>query len=246
MIRITNLCKRRGDRLALDGVTATVANGEAVAILGSSGSGKTTLLRCLNGLDGFDEGTVDIAGFSLTRGHERHGNKKLLELQRSVGFVFQELHLFSHLSVLKNIVLAPCVTGRATLKEATRDALDLLDRVGLGDRAHALPHELSGGQKQRVAIARALAPRPRVLLLDEPTSALDPRTAASVADTIVELTRGNVTLVVVTHQVELAARLSDRVLYLEQGVLSERAGPGSSGGGARGAAEQGGSADSGP
>ncbi len=221
MIRITNLRKRRGEQWVLDGVTTRIEQGEAVAIVGPSGSGKSTLLRCLNGLESFDEGTIEIAGFALGPRGAGPGGKELVRLRQSVGLVFQDLHLFPHLTLVENVSLAPRVTGQRAPHDAIEDALALLDRVGLRQRAEDRPHQLSGGQRQRVAIARALAPRPSVLLLDEPTSALDRATAASVADTIVELTRGRVTLVLVTHQPELATRMADRVLHLEHGELTE-------------------------
>ena len=225
MIRITNLHKRRETETVLRGVTTQIAEGESVAILGSSGSGKTTLLRCLNGLESFDEGKIEIAGFELGANATGPTGKALVRLRQSVGIVFQELHLFAHLTVAENIALAPRVTGQRSATDAHTDALALLDRVGLRERAGAYPHELSGGQRQRVAILRALAPRPSVLLLDEPTSALDRATAASVADTIVELTRGRVTLVLVTHHAEMATRMASRVLHLESGVLSADGSP---------------------
>ena len=221
MIRITSLRKRRGDRLALAGVDAHIAPREAVAILGPSGSGKTTLLRCLNGLELFDAGKIEIAGFTLGPGGEGRAAKNLVRLRRTVGLVFQDFQLFSHLSVLDNVALAPHVAGGQSAETARREGLELLARVGLSDRANAFPHELSGGQKQRVAIVRALALRPSVLLLDEPTSALDRATSDGLAGTILELTRGSVTLVLVTHQHELARRMADRVLHLEHGVLAE-------------------------
>jgi ABC-type polar amino acid transport system ATPase subunit len=221
MIRITNLHKRRDEQAVLRGVNTLVGEGEAVAILGASGSGKSTLLRCLNGLEPFDTGTIHIAGFELRASAAGPAGKALVRLRQSVGIVFQDLHLFAHLTVAENIALAPRVTGQRSAREALADALALLDRVGLKDRAAAYPHQLSGGQRQRVAIARALAPRPSVLLLDEPTSALDRTTAASVADTIVELTRGRVTLVLVTHQAEVATRMANRVLHLDSGILRD-------------------------
>jgi len=221
MIRITNLHKRRGEHAVLRGATALVEAGDAVAILGASGTGKTTLLRCLNALEPFDSGKIEIAGFEIGANAAGPTGKALVRLRQSVGIVFQDLHLFAHLTVAENIALAPRVTGQRTAREARADALALLERVGLGDRAEALPHELSGGQRQRVAILRSLAPRPSVLLLDEPTSALDRATAASVTDTIVDLTRGRVTLVLVTHQPEVARRMANRVLRLEAGLLVE-------------------------
>jgi ABC-type polar amino acid transport system ATPase subunit len=221
MIRITNLFKRRGEQTVLSGVTALVREAESVAILGESGSGKTTLLRCFNALEPFDEGKIEIAGFELGPSALGPTGKALVRLRQSVGLVFQALHLFAHLSIAENVSLAPRVTGLRTAKDALEDALELLDRVGLRQRADDYPHQLSGGQRQRVAIARALAPQPSVLLLDEPTSALDRSTAATVADTIVELTRGRVTVVLVTHHPELATRMADRILRLERGVLTD-------------------------
>ena len=220
MIRITNLRKLRGDRTVLGGVSAVVAAGEAVALLGPSGSGKTTLLRCMNALETFDEGKIEIAGFELGPGPAPTG-KELVHLRQKVGIVFQDLHLFPHLTVEENVALAPRVTGQRSPREARSVARELLERVGLADRGCDYPHQLSGGQRQRVAIARALAPEPSVLLLDEPTSALDRTTSASVADTIVELTRRRVTVVLVTHHPELATRMADRVLHLDHGVLAE-------------------------
>jgi ABC-type polar amino acid transport system ATPase subunit len=164
---------------------------------------------------------IEIAGFELGANAAGPTGKALVRLRQSVGMVFQDLHLFAHLTVAENVALAPKVTGQQSPREAHADALALLERVGLKDRAASYPHQLSGGQRQRVAIARALAPRPRVLLLDEPTSALDRATAASVADTVVELTRGRVTLVLVTHQAEVATRMANRVLRLDSGVLQE-------------------------
>jgi ABC-type polar amino acid transport system ATPase subunit len=231
MIRITNLHKHRDGQPVLSGLTAYVAEGEAVAILGESGSGKSTLLRCLNGLEPFDAGAIQIAGFELGANAAGPTGKALVRLRQSVGIVFQDLHLFAHLTIVENIALAPRVTRQRSASEAHSDALALLDRVGLKDRATAYPHQLSGGQRQRVAIARALAPRPSVLLLDEPTSALDRATAASVADTIVELTRGRVTLVLVTHQAEVATRMANRVLRLDAGILRESEEPISTDGG---------------
>jgi ABC-type polar amino acid transport system ATPase subunit len=225
MIRITNLSKRRGRHSVLAGVTIHVDKAESVAILGSSGSGKTTLLRCLNGLEPFDEGKIEIAGFELLANGAIPTGQDLVRLRQSVGLVFQDLHLFAHLSIVDNISLAPRVTGQRTAREANGEALELLERVGLKQRANDFPHQLSGGQRQRVAIARALAPRPSVLLLDEPTSALDRTTAESVADTVVELTRGRVTLVLVTHQPELATRMANRILRLEHGVLTDSGAP---------------------
>ncbi len=218
MISIRNLCKAHAGRVALDGVTAEIAAGETVAIVGASGGGKTTLLRCLNALEPFDAGTLSIAGFELAS-NRTLASRELAALRATVGLVFQELHLFSHLTVLENITLAPRVVRKQHPDAADQTARALLERVGLADRAAAYPHELSGGQKQRIAIVRALAHDPKVLLLDEPTSALDTATTIGVADTITDLTRGRVTVVLVTHQRELAERMADRVLRLDGGRL---------------------------
>lgn len=220
MITIRNLQKRRDERAILSGADADIGEGEAVAIVGASGGGKTTLLRCLNALETYDEGELSIAGHRLMprgRGLTPH---LLGQLRTSVGMVFQEFHLFPHLTALENVSLGPRVVGRQPPEEAARRARDLLSRVGLGAQAELHPHQLSGGQKQRVALARALASEPRVLLLDEPTSALDPATAEGVADTVRSLTRGRITVVLVTHHIDVARRMTDRVLRLEGGVLS--------------------------
>lgn len=221
MITIQDLRKRHGDRITLAGVTAEISAGERVAIVGASGCGKTTLLRCMNALESFDDGGLRVAGLELRAGNERMRSRDLVKLRSAVGMVFQELHLFPHLTVLDNVTLAPRLVRREMRAEAERRARELLGRVGLGDRHAAYPHELSGGQKQRVAIVRALAQAPEVLLLDEPTSALDPDTAREVANTVVELTAGRTTVVLVTHDPDLAESIADRVLRLENGSLVE-------------------------
>ena len=217
-IAVSGLRKNRGGAAVLSDVTLSVAEGEAVALVGSSGSGKTTLLRCLNGLESFDGGVVDVAGFRLEP-RTVPPRRELVRLRTTVGFVFQEHHLFAHLSALDNVALAPRLVKGLRKDEALERARRLLERVGLGERLAAHPHELSGGQKQRVAIARALAQEPSVLLLDEPTSALDPETAEGVAQTIQDLTRGAVTIVLVTHQRDLAQRMAQRILRLENGRI---------------------------
>jgi polar amino acid transport system ATP-binding protein len=221
VITIQDLTKRHGDRMTLAGVSAEISAGERVAIIGASGCGKTTLLRCLNALESFDGGGLRVAGLELHAGKGSMGARDLVRLRSAVGMVFQELHLFPHLTVLDNVTLAPRLVRREDRAEAARRALDLLGRVALSDRSGAYPHELSGGQKQRVAIVRALAQAPDVLLLDEPTSALDPDTAREVANTIVELAAGRTTVVLVTHDPGLARSVADRVLRLENGSLKE-------------------------
>lgn len=221
MISIRNLRKRHGDRITLSAVTTDVSEGERVAILGASGSGKTTLLRCLNGLETFDDGALRVAGLDLRPGSAGLRANELVRLRTSVGMVFQDLHLFPHLTVLDNTTLAPRVVRSEVRASAEKRAVELLDRVGLADRARAYPHELSGGQRQRVAIVRALSQAPDVLLLDEPTSALDPETSRGVAKTIVDLTSGRTTVVLVTHDPEFARSVATRVVRLAGGVLTE-------------------------
>lgn len=221
MISVRNLHKRHGERSTLTGVSVEVAAGERVAILGPSGCGKTTLLRCLNALETFDAGEITVGGLELRPRRAGLAPRDLVRLRSAVGMVFQELNLFPHLGVLDNVTLAPRLVRREARANAEKRAHELLARVGLEDRAAAYPHELSGGQKQRVAIVRALAQAPDVLLLDEPTSALDPETSRGVANTIVELTRERTTVVLVTHDPELAKSIAHRVVRLENGSFRE-------------------------
>jgi len=219
MIRIRGLRKRFGARVALDGIDAEVADGECIAIVGPSGCGKSTLLRCLNALAPFDEGAIDIAGFSLVGGTTA-GRSRSRALREVVGMVFQELHLFPHLTALENVTLAPRVVAGRSQTEATAAARELLARVGLADRARSYPSELSGGQKQRVAIARALAMPLRALLLDEPTSALDPAMREEVREVVRSLARESaLTLVLATHEMRLASELADRVWVMREGRI---------------------------
>lgn len=222
MIAIRNVSKRLGNRPTLDGVSAHIREGETVAIVGPSGGGKTTLLRCLNALETFDAGAITIAGFDIQPGGVGLRTPDLVRLRMAVGMVFQDLHLFPHLTVEENVALALRVVLRQSHADARRRAQGLLERIGLADRRSAHPDVLSGGQRQRVAIARALAQEPRVLLLDEPTSALDPVTAEGVAKMISEMTRNSVTVVLVTHQLALAETMADRTFSLDDGKLTEK------------------------
>lgn len=223
MITIQNLEKRFGDRATLAGVNAHISEGERVAIVGPSGGGKSTLLRCLNALESFDGGKIEIAGFELGPGGSGLAAPALVRLRTAVGMVFQEHHLFPHLTALENVTLAPRVVRKISPPDAARRANVLLDEVGLADRKGAYPDALSGGQKQRVAIARALAQEPRVLLLDEPTSALDPVTAEGVMKTIADVVGSSVTVILVTHQPRVAEFMATRTLRLEGGLLVETA-----------------------
>jgi ABC-type polar amino acid transport system ATPase subunit len=219
VIRLRAVFKRHGARAALDGIDAEVRERECVAVVGPSGCGKSTLLRCVNALESFDEGTLDVAGFSLVGGREA-APSIVRPLRESVGMVFQELHLFPHLTALENVVLAPRVVVGRSRAEAESRGRELLARVGLGDRAGAYPRQLSGGQKQRVAIARALAMPLRVLLLDEPTSALDPDLREEVREVLRSLARESaLTMVLVTHELRLATELADRVWVMKAGRI---------------------------
>jgi polar amino acid transport system ATP-binding protein len=223
VIHIRGLHKRHGARPVLQGIDAHVEKAETVAIVGSSGGGKSTLLRALNYLDPFDAGAVTIAGFELTPG--LHDRDTLRRLRQRVGMVFQQFHLFPHLTAEENITLAPRVTRKVSDTQARLRARELLARVGLADRGDAYPAQLSGGQQQRVAIARALAQEPEVLLFDEPTSALDPEMRAEVLAVIRELDSTGITMLVVTHEMGFAQGVADRVWVMDAGRIVEDAPP---------------------
>jgi len=220
VIQIRDVHKRYGNRDVLRGIDADVAAGEVIAIIGPSGGGKSTLLRCLNYLAPCDHGSIEIAGFTLRPGLDPAA-PMMRELRAAVGMVFQDLHLFPHLSVLDNITVAPRVVHKRPAAQARREAQDLLARLGLGDRADSYPSQLSGGQKQRVAIARALAQKPRVLLFDEPTSALDPALRNDVLEVMRLLARDGMTMLIVTHDIALSTVLADRIWTVEEGALTE-------------------------
>ena len=221
MISVRKLSKRHGERLILSEVSAEVAKGETIAIVGPSGGGKSTLLRCLNYLETFDGGEVDIAGVSLRPAMGARHRELLRALRVKVGMVFQQFNLFPHLSAEENITLAPRVVRKLAAAASRKKAHELLDRVGLGDRAGAYPHELSGGQQQRVAIARALAQEPQVLLFDEPTSALDPEMRDEVMSVIKDLAAGGMTMLVVTHEMQFAHDIATRVWVIDRGTIAE-------------------------
>jgi ABC-type polar amino acid transport system ATPase subunit len=218
MITVAGLGKIRGGAPVLANVSLRVAEGEVIAVVGPSGGGKSTLLRCLNGLDTFDSGAISIAGHSLAAGP--HSPQLLERVRRDAGMVFQQFNLFTNLSTLDNVALAPRVVAGMAVEEARRRAHALLDRVGLASFAAARPATLSGGQQQRVAIARALAMEPKVILFDEPTSALDPAMSAEVLDVILDLARGGQTMVVVTHDHAFARRAAMQVVELVAGRVT--------------------------
>jgi ABC-type polar amino acid transport system ATPase subunit len=220
------LVKRFGDHQVLSGVTLDVRRGEVCVIVGPSGGGKTTFLRCLNGLDDFQEGEIELAGVKLRGGlSPRERTPLLREVRRQVGIVFQQFNLFPHRTALGNVIEAPMHVLGYSRQRAVAEAEVLLARVGLEDKLRHMPDMLSGGQQQRVAIARALAMKPRVMLFDEPTSALDPRMAAEVEAVIVDLAASGQTMVVVTHSLRLARRTAHTLHVFESGQVLESGPP---------------------
>jgi ABC-type polar amino acid transport system ATPase subunit len=222
MIEVSGLTKRLGGRTLLDGVSLRVGAGEAVAVMGPSGAGKTTLLRCLNGLERADAGTVRVGDDAFGPGGLEH-DRAVARVRRRLGLVFQDGQLFPHLTVLENVTLAPVHVARRAPEVAGREALALLERVGIAARAGARPSQLSGGERQRAAIARALALGPEALLMDEPTSALDDERTAALGALLRGLVGDGLALLVVTHDEPFARALAHRVLTLRDGALADQA-----------------------
>ena len=219
ILSVKGLHKAHGTRQVLRGIDASVAAGETIALVGPSGGGKSTFLRCLNGLNPFDAGEIQVAGLQLVPRMPPDA-PALLPLRARVGMVFQGFHLFPHLSVLENLCLAPLQVRREEPATVHARAQKLLDRVGLGDRGRARPSQLSGGQQQRVSIARALCMQPEVLLLDEPTSALDPELRGEVLAVLRDLS-GSCTMLVVTHEMAFARGVASRIWVFDEGKLVE-------------------------
>ena len=221
MISVKDLHKSFGGVTVLDGISTQVERGDVVCIIGPSGSGKSTFLRCLNRLETPDSGQILLDGVDLT------DPRTDLDQQRmKMGMVFQQFNLFPHMTVLKNLTMAPMLLKKESQQTAEQRAMTLLDRVGLADRAGEYPARLSGGQKQRIAIIRALCMEPEVLLFDEPTSALDPEMVGEVLDVMKELAQSGMTMVVVTHEMGFAREVASRVLFMDQGVIMEENRPG--------------------
>ena len=217
IVEIKGLRKRFGTNEVLKGIDLSVAPGEVIAIIGKSGSGKSTLLRCINGLEQFNEGSLTVDGNPLL-----HGNKVAMRtLRQRVGMIFQGFNLFPHLSVGRNVMLAPALVKKHDAAAATEQAKKLLARVGLAEKFDARPDELSGGQQQRVAIARALAMEPAVLLCDEITSALDPELVGEVLRVVESLAVEGMTLLMVTHEMSFARKVSDRLVFMHAGRIHE-------------------------
>ncbi|WP_258360540.1 amino acid ABC transporter ATP-binding protein [Moorella sulfitireducens] len=220
MIEVRNLHKSFGPLEVLRGINCTIAAREVVVVIGPSGSGKSTFLRCLNLLERPTKGEVIIDGISLT-----DPRTDINAVRQEVGMVFQRFNLFPHKTVLENITLAPIKVRRLPAARAEQQALELLTRVGLRDKADSYPEQLSGGQQQRVAIARALAMQPKVMLFDEPTSALDPEMVGEVLAVMKDLAREGMTMVVVTHEMGFAREVGDRVLFMDEGLIVEEGTP---------------------
>lgn len=220
LIKVENLSKNFGDLEVLKDINLEVAEGEVICIIGPSGSGKSTLLRCINQLEIQSGGNIYYDGKNVC-------NKKndLRKYREEVGMVFQRFNLFPMKTVLKNIMLAPVLTKKKSKNESEKKAMEFLDKVGLANKANVMPATLSGGQQQRVAIARALAMEPRVLLFDEPTSALDPELVGDVLSVMRELANEGMTMIVVTHEMQFARDVSDRVIFMADGYIVEEGKP---------------------
>ena len=219
MIDIKGLKKSFGDLHVLKGIDLHIDEREVVVIIGPSGSGKSTLLRCINFLEEPTDGTITVDGIPLD------SDANINKVREEVGMVFQRFNLFPHMTVLDNITLAPLKVRKMEKSRAEQTAQDLLDRVGLGDKADAYPNQLSGGQQQRVAIARALAMNPKVMLFDEPTSALDPELVGEVLDVLQRLAESGMTMVIVTHEMGFAREVGTRLLFVDGGYIVEQGNP---------------------
>ncbi|MCR4930479.1 MAG: amino acid ABC transporter ATP-binding protein [Lachnospiraceae bacterium] len=216
LISVKNLSKHFDDLHALNGVSIDIYKGDVVFVVGPSGSGKSTFLRCLNRLEEPTSGTILFEDIDIT------DKKTNINLHRErMGMVFQQFNLFPHMTVLKNLILGPTKLQGKSKEEATKEAMALLERVGLADRAKAYPNQLSGGQKQRIAIVRALCMKPDVMLFDEPTSALDPEMVGEVLEVMRDLAKENMTMVVVTHEIAFAKEIANRVIFMADGQIEE-------------------------
>ena len=220
LIEVKDLCKHFGELHAVDHVSTEIHKGEIVMVIGPSGSGKSTFLRCLNLMETPTSGEIIIEGDCITA---PKANVNLI--RRKMGMVFQHFNLFPHLTIKNNITLAPVKLGIMTKAEADAEAMRLLNRVGLADKADAYPQQLSGGQKQRIAIVRALAMQPDVMLFDEPTSALDPEMVGEVLDLMKQLADDGMTMIVVTHEMGFAREVASRVMFMSEGLIVEQAPP---------------------
>lgn len=220
LIRVQNLGKSFGSIDVLKGISVDIRKGDVVFVVGPSGSGKSTFLRCLNLLEEPTQGQIFFEGTDIT-----DPKTNIDKHRQKMGMVFQQFNLFPHMDIMKNLTIAPIKLQGKSQKAAEEEAMELLERVGLADRAHAYPSQLSGGQKQRIAIVRALCMKPDVMLFDEPTSALDPEMVGEVLSVMRELAREKMTMVVVTHEMGFAREVATRVMFMDEGHFMEEAGP---------------------
>ena len=220
LLTINNVVKRFDDTTILDGISFSVKKSEVIVIVGPSGCGKSTLLRCINALEPIQEGSITLDGDVIER-----NSKTLPLLRQRIGMVFQSYDLFPQLTVLDNILLAPCKVQKRDKEEVKQEAMSLLERVGLKEKAKSYPRELSGGQKQRVAIVRALCMHPEILLFDEVTAALDPEMVREVLDVMLDLAKQGRTMLIVTHEMQFARAIADRIIFLDNGKIVEEATP---------------------
>jgi len=220
VIKVEQITKVLGKNTVLKNISTAIHQGEVVAIIGPSGSGKSTFLRCLNLLEKPTEGKIYIKDQEIT-----NPKVNILEVRKHIGMVFQQFNLFPHMTVLENVTYAPQKVKKLAKGEVEKNAKDLLAKVGLSDKVDSYPSQLSGGQKQRVAIARALAMEPEIMLFDEPTSALDPEMVKEVLDVIKDLAETGMTMVIVTHEMNFAKEVADRVIFIDDGVILEDAEP---------------------
>lgn len=220
LLKIENLTKEYEGQKILDGINLEVKKGDVLVVVGPSGCGKSTLLRCINALEPIQSGTIQLQGMDI-----RKGSKNITTLRQKIGMVFQSYELFPHLTVLDNITLAPVKVQKRDKAEVRKEAMELLARVGLADKAKSYPRQLSGGQKQRVAIVRALCMHPEILLFDEVTAALDPEMVREVLDVMLDLAKQGKTMLIVTHEMQFAKAVADKVIFIDQGKIVEEAAP---------------------
>ena len=216
LLKVTHLHKEFGQNTVLNDINLSVEKGEVVVIIGPSGCGKSTFLRCLNGLEEIQGGVITISGLPVEA-----GKRDITKLRQKIGMVFQSYELFPHKTVLENIILAPTKVQRRSKEEATKEAIELLEKVGLVDKKDYYPRQLSGGQKQRVAIVRALLMHPEVILFDEVTAALDPEMVHEVLQTMIDLAKSGSTMLIVTHEMAFAKAIADRIVFLDKGDIVE-------------------------
>lgn len=216
LLKVTHLHKEFGQNTVLNDINLSVEKGEVVVIIGPSGCGKSTFLRCLNGLEEIQGGVITISGLPVEA-----GKRDITKLRQKIGMVFQSYELFPHKTILENIILAPTKVQKRDKEEATKEAIELLDKVGLVDKKDYYPRQLSGGQKQRVAIVRALLMHPEVILFDEVTAALDPEMVHEVLETMIALAKAGSTMLIVTHEMAFAKAIADRIIFIDKGDIVE-------------------------